>query len=175
MFDVSAVVAPPTCGECSYLSGLLGYGQTASEVRATLAPPSEIHSSFWAVLSSRQRGTQSETNRKWDERKSSSNAASLHFSGSLQHLKLMLWPGIGNALWVFRTFHEVRPGGGFRDVRLIWRQLNCGDRNKMRIREAGSHFQVISCLTDRVARHLQRRCSSFLEKKKIISHSAAQS
>lgn len=52
--------ARPTCGECSYLSGLLGYGHTASDVRATFAPPSEIHSSFCAVLSSRERGNQSE-------------------------------------------------------------------------------------------------------------------
>lgn len=49
-----------TWGECSYLSGLLGYGQTASDVRATLDAPSEIHNSFCAVLSSREMGTQSE-------------------------------------------------------------------------------------------------------------------
>lgn len=49
-----------TCGECSYLSGLLGYGQTASDVRATLDAPSEIHNSFCAVLSSREMETQSE-------------------------------------------------------------------------------------------------------------------
>lgn len=48
-----------TCGECSYLSGRFGYGQTASDVRATLAPFSEIHSSFCAVLSSKDSGIQS--------------------------------------------------------------------------------------------------------------------
>ncbi|CAB1457461.1 unnamed protein product [Pleuronectes platessa] len=35
-------------------AGLLGYGQTASDVRATLEPPSEIHNSFCAVFSSRE-------------------------------------------------------------------------------------------------------------------------
>lgn len=58
--DITEGEGVATCGEWSYLSGLVGYGQTASEVRATLAPPSEIHSNFWAVRSSRVMGTQSE-------------------------------------------------------------------------------------------------------------------
>lgn len=53
-----------TCGTYSYLSGLSKTGQvTLSVMRATLAPPSVIHSILLAVLSSRVRLNQSETGR----------------------------------------------------------------------------------------------------------------
>lgn len=68
----------------------MGYGQTASEVRATLAPPSEIHSSFCAVLSSRETGTQSEEQNRQTNSDGAAvltgttwtPAALLHFSSS---------------------------------------------------------------------------------------------
>lgn len=54
-----------TCGTYSYLSGLSKTGQvTLSVMRATLAPPSVIHSILLAVLSSRVRLNQSETGRE---------------------------------------------------------------------------------------------------------------
>lgn len=50
----------PTCGECSYLSGLSRTGQvTSSVIRDTLVPLSVIHSILLAVLSSRERLIQS--------------------------------------------------------------------------------------------------------------------
>lgn len=48
-----------TWGACSYLSGRSSTGHGCSNIRDTLAPPSEIQSSLWAVLSSRERGIQS--------------------------------------------------------------------------------------------------------------------
>lgn len=45
----------------------MGYGHTSSDIRDTLRLLSDIHSSFWAVLSSRERGIQSEGRKRNDE------------------------------------------------------------------------------------------------------------